>query len=222
MDWFWEIVRKLFRKSFRDSHSYWVRRYRLRGHSGAGSQGKSAAYKARFVNDLIARNQVTSVIDLGCGDGQNAALLLAPNYLGLDISDRALALAMDRCTGQGKQFAVVGTIDPAPVDLVLSMDVVYHLIEDDVFDRYLRHLARLALRYVVIYGTDCPRNRVAPHVFHRPVAERFIALNGGWRLRDRVPNNELYGADWPQHPHFMVFEKSAISADAAPVDTSRA
>jgi hypothetical protein len=77
-------------------------------------------------------------------------------------------------------------------DLVLSLDVIYHLIEDGVYDLHLRHVFGAARRYVVLFTSDAENpslsGEFAPHVRNRPVlrdvAERFPA----WRLRERIDN----------------------------------
>ena len=192
-------------RRFTNSHDYWLRRYRLGGDSGVGSGGASAAYKADYLNTFVMQHGISSMIDLGCGDGRNAVLLSVPSYLGLDISPRAVALARARCSGQHKRFAVLGTEVPTPADLAISMDVVYHLIEDDVLEGHLSLLSQIATRYILIYGTD--HDAVgAPHVRHRQISNRFLALNAGWSLAHREPNR-LYGADWRTNPHFCVFER---------------
>jgi hypothetical protein len=39
-------------------------------------------------------------------------------------------------------------------DLELSLDVIYHLVEDEVFDAYMRSLFAHAGRFVVIYSSN--------------------------------------------------------------------
>jgi SAM-dependent methyltransferase len=195
-----------YAKAFSTSRTYWLKRYAFGGNSGSGSRGSSAVYKAGFVNGFVAAHGIASVGDLGCGDGAVAELITAPQYTGYDISARALALAAERQAGEGKQFALLGG-GIKGADLMLSMDVVYHLIEDKVFDRHLTVLAAHAGRFVLIYGTDHEAAGSAPHVRHRRVSERFLALNaGGWELLCRQPN-PLYGRDWRTHPHFDGFHK---------------
>jgi hypothetical protein len=57
------------------SAAYWEARYRAGGHSGAGSRGRLAAFKADFLNALIRDNAIASAIEFGCGDGGQLALL---------------------------------------------------------------------------------------------------------------------------------------------------
>lgn len=192
-------------KRFTTSESYWRRRYAFGGNSGAGSRGASARYKAEFVNAFVIKHEIMSLLDIGCGDGLNASLLNVPSYCGVDIAPTALKLAQARCAGQGKSFTSV--IPDAASDMTLSMDVVYHLVEDDAFADHIRVLG-LARRYCLIYGTDFVAVPMA-HIRHRQVTAAFLERHSGWELLDRIAN-PLY-EDW-QHPHFMIFaHRSSIS-----------
>lgn len=39
-------------------------------------------------------------------------------------------------------------------DLALSLDVIYHLIEDEIFEKYMKDVFRASTKYVIIYSTD--------------------------------------------------------------------
>src|SRR5690242_8181522 len=55
--------------AFPGSTVYWERRYQNKGNSGVGSYGEKAIYKANFLNAFVAEKEIKSVIELGCGDG---------------------------------------------------------------------------------------------------------------------------------------------------------
>ena len=78
-------------RHFEGSQEYWERRYAGGGTSGAGSAGRLAAFKAQFLNDFVRAHDVTSVVEFGCGDGNQLALAAYPRYLGLDVSPASLA-----------------------------------------------------------------------------------------------------------------------------------
>ncbi len=52
------------------SAAYWEHRYQQGRTSGSGSRGRLAAFKAGFINRLVAGNRVDDVIDMGGGDGE--------------------------------------------------------------------------------------------------------------------------------------------------------
>ena len=90
---------------FDDSASYWERRYSGGGHSGVGSYGLFAEFKADVLNRFVAAHAVQSVIEFGCGDGNQLALARYPRYLGFDISETAVARCRKRYRrDRGKSF----------------------------------------------------------------------------------------------------------------------
>ncbi|MBS0214176.1 MAG: class I SAM-dependent methyltransferase [Proteobacteria bacterium] len=156
---------------FRGSSNYWRQRYRLGGDSGAGSGGIAAEYKAQVLNDFVRAHGVADVIEFGCGDGRQLELAQYPAYLGLDISEEAIAWCRQRFGGDpGKRFALLDDYTGEDADLALSLDVLFHLVEDEVYFDYLDRLFAAGRRFVVVYATsvaDAPRT--LRHVRHRPV-----------------------------------------------------
>src|SRR5689334_14993422 len=81
------------------SASYWADRYQAGGNSGVGSYGVLADFKAATLNDFVAANNVGSVIEFGCGDGNQLSLANYPRYLGLDVAKGAIELCRTRFGG---------------------------------------------------------------------------------------------------------------------------
>lgn len=158
---------------------YWERRYATGGNSGAGSRGESAQAKAVFVNDVIVRYGVRSLVDWGCGDGHQAALLDIDDYLGIDISATAIAWCMAKMPH--RQWL---RLDPhtairvgVQAELALSMDVIFHLVDDDDYHTHLSALFTSAWRLVVIHSTDFD-GEPNGHMRHR----RFTGdIPAGWQ-----------------------------------------
>lgn len=63
-------------------------RYRLGLTSGSGSEVELASYKAGIVNNFVRERPVRRAVEFGCGDGQQLALAVYPQYLGLDVSPK--------------------------------------------------------------------------------------------------------------------------------------
>lgn len=157
--------------SFRGSQGYWRERYRLGGDSGAGSVGQTALYKAGVLNAFVAEKSITSVIEFGCGDGQQLALAKYPEYLGVDISDEAVRRCNERFAGNtGMRFMLLDEYCGQQAELSMSLDVIFHLVENAVYDEYLQRLFAAGRRYVVIYSTDEVGDRTLRHVRHRNVS----------------------------------------------------
>lgn len=153
------------------NRSYWENRYASGGDSGAGSHGELGAWKANYVRRLVEQHALRSVIDWGCGDGGLLAQIELPDevdYIGLDLSATAIA----RCVTlwPDRQFMLY---DPASsiqpnfsADLALSVSVLYHLVEDDDFYRYMSRLFMSAATFVCVYASDVDRPQEA-HMRHR-------------------------------------------------------
>jgi hypothetical protein len=181
------VLRKVNQVLFRGSGDYWESRYRLGGNSGDGSYGSSADFKAAFLNSFVAEHRIGSVIEFGCGDGNQLGLADYPVYVGLDVSATAIARCRDQfCNDTTKSFFLYSGesfVDRAGVftaDLAMSLDVLYHLVEDVVFEQYLRHLFAAARRYVVIYSSDAELRDLARHVRHRAFSTWIEANQPGW------------------------------------------
>lgn len=162
------------RMAFTDSARYWDRHYSCGGDSGDGSYGDAAAEKAAFLNKFVIDNEIGSVVEFGSGDGHQLSLASYPHYIGLDVSKSAIQLCKSRFSSDLTKsfFLYEGScfVDHAHIfeaDLAISLDVIYHLVEDSVFETYVRHLFDAAKRYVIIYSTNTEIRDTAPHVRHR-------------------------------------------------------
>lgn len=152
------------------SAQYWERRYASGGNSGKGSYGDLAAFKAAYLNRFVTEHHIETVIEFGCGDGAQLALAQYPRYLGFDVSDTALAWCRSKFVDDpGKTFRRAADYAGEQADLVLSLDVIFHLIEDQIFELYMRRLFFAAERFVIAYSSDFdqPADRKACHVRHR-------------------------------------------------------
>ncbi len=193
------VHRSARRRLFPGSLTYWEQRYAQGGTSGPGSQDTLARFKAEVLNRFVAENDVASVVEFGCGDGRQLELAEYPRYLGLDVSPAGLRCAAARFAGDStKSFLTFSPklfSDPAGflrADLALSLDVIYHLVEDDLYDLHLSQVFGAAGRFVVLYTSDsdtmAARGHIPPHVRHRPVARDVVERFPRWRLRERVGN----------------------------------
>ena len=157
------------------SASYWESRYSRGGHSGEGSRDSLAAFKAAFLNLFARRHGVDSVVDFGCGDGELLALLDFSQYIGVDVSPSVLRATSEQFRGdKTKSFVHADVFDASAraFDAALSIDVIYHLVEDDVYEAYMSQLFATARRFVVIYSSNIDFDPSADvHIRHR----RFLA-----------------------------------------------
>jgi len=70
----------------------WDNYYRAGYTSGAGSYGALANFKAQMINEFIADHGIQTVLDIGCGDGNQLSLLNCPEYIGVDVSPTIIEL----------------------------------------------------------------------------------------------------------------------------------
>ena len=194
------LARRIYRRiqgdrrapaSFPGSERYWEQRYVSGGDSGPGSYGKFALFKAEILNGFVAEHQVRSVIEFGCGDGNQLELAAYPAYLGVDVSETAIARCRERFRGDpGKTFQLATDYDGRGAELALSLDVIFHLVEDSVFEQYMEALFQAASRFVIIYSSnrDEPSVDEAMHVRHRRFTSWIDAHAPGWTLMAHVPN----------------------------------
>lgn len=140
-----------------DSKAYWQDRYAKKGNSGPGSYGRLAEWKAMIINDFIKKKQVRTVIELGCGDGNQLKHANYIEYSGYDASDYAVNLCRSTFKKDStKKFANISELVPTVTraELGLSLDVIFHLIEDEIYEDYMKKLFQVSTKYVIIYSSN--------------------------------------------------------------------
>jgi hypothetical protein len=210
----WTAAVRGRRAAFPGSASYWEGRYSAGGNSGPGSYSRLAEFKAEVLNAFVRDHSVRSVIEFGCGDGNQLGLAQYPMYLGLDVSETAVLTCRRRfASDPGKRFRLVAEYSGEKAEAALSLDVIYHLVEDEVFEAYLRSLFGAATRYVIIYSSDTDWNQPgqAKHVRHRHFSGWIDANIPCWKLVQQIPNRYPFDGDWrtTSFASFFIYEKSA-------------
>ncbi|MDR0569556.1 MAG: class I SAM-dependent methyltransferase [Spirochaetaceae bacterium] len=103
-------------RNFPGSKAYWERRYAEGGNSGAGSYNRLAAFKAEMLNAFVRDNNIQTVMEFGCGDGNQLSLARYPRYTGFDVSETAVKLCKNRFKGDAtKTFYLLNATPPPPV-----------------------------------------------------------------------------------------------------------
>ena len=157
------------------SKRYWENRYLSGGNSGDGSYGKYAEFKAKVLNDFVKENQIKEVIEFGCGDGNQLSLAKYPKYTGIDVSGKAIDLCITKHKNDPKKSFLMYDPDYYYLnnkmiqgDLILSLDVIFHLVEDKIFKQYMQDIFESSTKYVIIYSSNFEeRKQKAEHVKHR-------------------------------------------------------
>jgi cyclopropane fatty-acyl-phospholipid synthase-like methyltransferase len=198
---------------FKGSKDYWEQRYVEGGNSGAGSYGNLAEFKAKIINKFVKKNKVSTVIELGVGDGNQLLLSEYPNFIGFDVSKTAVKMCREMFkSDKSKEFYTLDKLKGHTAELTLSLDVLYHLVEKDVFEQHIRSLFEASTRYVIIYAFDGQEFHTASHVQSRRFTD-FIENNiKSWKLTKRIKNKYPHDDNNPDHTSradFYIYERTA-------------
>ena len=158
-------------------------------------------------SNFVQAHEIRSVIEFGCGDGNQLSLADYPRYIGLDVSRSAIELCKRRFAGDVTKsfFLYDGTCfaDRAGLftaDLAISLDVIYHLTEEAIFEAYMAHLfgARGKVR---------DRLRHQPgNTWHGTARSNTVNSPGGWRRMARA------GGCWRSHRARITARTARISS----------
>jgi hypothetical protein len=192
---------------FGNSSQYWEDRYKLGGNSGAGSYNRLARFKADVLNDFVAKNDIRSVIEFGCGDGNQLTLCRYPRYIGVDVSPAAIAMCRRRYSrDKTKEFYTASDVrPPTDCELALSLDVIYHLVEDEVYEGYMATLFDAASRFVICYSSNEDLAAPVAHIRHRRFTRWVEQRRPGWNLLRKIDNVYPFDEMDPDNTSFADF-----------------
>lgn len=206
-----EVRRTLARIRWRGDQAFWQEHYAQGGDSGSGSSGRLARFKAEVLNTFVADHDIGSVIEFGCGDGRQLELSSYPDYLGLDVAP----VAIDRCLQRfaddpNKSFALY---DPKrwrnngwiSADLAISLDVIFHLVEDESYEKYMNDLFGAARKFVIIYASNTNAPHPEAYTRHHRFTDWIDANAPDWTLARHIPNAFSYDASMPFDTSFSEF-----------------
>lgn len=189
---------------FPGSKEYWRKRYDLGGTSGAGSYKKLAEFKANIINRFIEKEGIETVIEYGCGDGNQLKLANYPSYIGFDISKEAISRCKEIfANDETKAFKLMKDYNGERAQLTLSLDVIYHLVEDEVFHQYMKRLFDSSSQYVIIYSSNTNEQSEGQmsHIRHRKFSEWIEKNRKGWHQVKHISADNTF-AD------FYIYERS--------------
>lgn len=198
---------------FEGSRQYWEERYKANRNSGSGSYGRLSEFKAEVLNSFVAANQIQTVIEYGCGDGNQLLLAKYPKYIGIDVSKKAISICKKIFKkDKTKSFYLYESSKAkvATADLSLSLDVIYHLVEDEVFEDYMKRLFKASTKFVIIYSSNFDEHS-ADHVRSRKFTN-WIDNNVSqyWLQKDYIKN--IYPYNEEDHKNtsmadFYIYQK---------------
>jgi trans-aconitate methyltransferase len=186
-----KFSKRFFPKKFPGTVNYWENRYVQGGNSGAGSYNKLAEFKAEVLNEFVNENKISSVIEYGCGDGNQLVLANYPTYTGFDVSAKAIKMCENLFKNDTtKNFKLTDEYNSETAELTLSLEVIFHIIEDELFDSYMQRLFDSSTKYVIIFSSNTNDNsgNSVKHVKHRKFTDWVDNYRSNWKLEKYLPN----------------------------------
>jgi 2-polyprenyl-3-methyl-5-hydroxy-6-metoxy-1,4-benzoquinol methylase len=152
------------------------------GDRGISSEENYEFYAFRFgrIIELVRRHSGIDrgqhILDAGCGRGHMTSWLAkcGHNATGVDSSENAIAWAT---TTYGPHFEVSSLDGYRPrrlFDVVLCLDVLFHILDDDVWSASLAALTRAARAESTLIITDALRDKrfvLGNYIVHRAIGE---------------------------------------------------
>lgn len=196
------------------SSEFWDSHYKEGYTSGTGSYNHLAEFKANIINEFVASHQINSVIEFGCGDGNQLSLMNYPLYIGIDVSETIIKKNKDKFADfDNKVFFHRDEKDKymkKKHDLALSLDVIFHLVEDHVYIEYMKDLFNASSKYVIIYSSNHEEFTRWPEFRNRKFMRYVQENEKDWKMIDFIANKypfELGNEDMTSPSDFYIFEK---------------
>ncbi|WP_346795859.1 class I SAM-dependent methyltransferase [Halomonas sp. Bachu 37] len=193
---------------------YWEDRYKQGGNSGSGSYGQLAKFKAEVINSFIAEKEIQSILELGCGDGNQLALFNRVDYIGVDVSETIVEICKEKFKNDNtKKFITLKrfAVEKPTAELTLSLDVIYHLVDEEIYNEYMQTLFSSSKKYCIIYSCNQELNDLTPHMRTRKFTDWIYKNLENWKLIKCIPN--VYPRRKNSDPNltsisdFYIFEK---------------
>lgn len=175
-----------WKRSEFDNRLFWNARYALFPDlgSGIGSRGETLEDKRTLLCPFA--HAFRSTIDIGCGDLEVTRGLPFQNYLGVDVSDEALAIAREK--EPGRAFVTMGEFmsGSQSADLLLCLDVLIHQSDYRDFLSLIDLAVDRARDLVIISGYDAEPEFVSSMVFYHEPISHSLKTHAGVRRADVI------------------------------------
>jgi len=179
--------------SRQEAIQYWDDRHKLEGdlrsggHIGWDDPANEAFYLRRsalllrLIGDRVGASDPVFALDAGCGKGEFARVLDRCGVIvdGIDASPEAIAFCQRHGGGRFSVSTLADFRNPYLYDVVYSIDVLFHIRDDDDWARSVGNLAslvRLAGRLIVADESRETRRPAGNYIVHRPISAYGDAL----------------------------------------------
>lgn len=206
-----QIINKLLGRKKFSSLNYWENRYAGGINSGDGSYGRLSIFKADVINKLIKELAIHSAIEIGCGDGHQLSMVNYPVYTGMDVSSTIIDFCRQKFIDDATKKFILYKPDSfvadetLKADVAISLDVLYHIVEERNYHKYLMDLFSLGRKHVIVYSTNfylCE----AQHVLHRKFTDDIRHFSE-WKLIEEIKNPFPGNGNQESMANFFVFTK---------------
>lgn len=188
-----------------DPIAYWDERHRTSDEWRSGGDRGIDIYRNRafyahrlgLLVSILDRYHIEPrlrILDAGCGKGWLSTQLAAQGHevVGIDASAVAVEIARKR---QPSVRFVITTLeafrDWRRFDAVVCMDVLFHILDDELWQRSLANLTEHVAQNGLLVISDTPCNQplvMGNYIVHRPLDAYLRCINRyGLTLVDRIP-----------------------------------
>ena len=199
---------------------YWEERHRTSdvlqagGDKGLTSEANRLfyAFRAGKLLELIAQrfNPLSPlvVLDAGCGRGLFSDMLSRGGYIvtGIDSSKTAIEYCVTNCSGEYSCSDIHSYATPNLFDVVYSIDVLFHILDDNVWEHSLANLCNMVIPGGLLIVTDAhleERWTKGDYIVHRPASE-YASVTRRFRMSPRGFQPYNFGGN---PVGFYVFER---------------
>lgn len=162
---------------------YWEKRYAEGGNSGYGSYDIQLERKLKWLSGL----DIKSISEIGCGDFNFGSNLLKiypqATYYGTDVSQTIV----DRNNRLFPKYTFeMADKEIPPADLVMCIDVLFHVLDENELEKILSTLEKKFTKYLAITAYERNQDldthvRIRTFDFHRfgePVIRQIVEEDG--------------------------------------------
>ena len=143
----------------------------------------------------MKEHSFSKIIEFGCGDGNQLQYFNFPAYIGLDVSPSAI----QKCKSifvedESKEFFLYPPENSLKKKgfftspLTISLDVIFHLVEDEVFEKYMYDLFEASSDFVIIYAWDVD-DELKFHVRQRHFSKWIDENITGFSLKEIIKSD---------------------------------